>query len=316
MDRSNLLTAMGFLLIAALFWGGMFHVSMTALAVMDAYYLTLIRFIATVLILVLLLVLREGIAALKLEGRFGYLLFVGSLGFAGFNLLAFSGLAHSKPEHGAIIMGLQPMLAVILAWVLKGKKPALFTLGTVVLAFLGVFLVITGGDPAAALEGGAVQWDLLFLSGALCWVGYTMGAQAFPHWSALRYTTVTAIMGTATVAVITLVLTLAGELQVPELETVVSLRWVFAYLTIGGSVIAVLCWNTGIKVLGPVNGVLFINVVPITAFTAGVLMGHTFGVAELVGAALVILALISNNLYLRKASAKAPPAAQSVGCRT
>jgi drug/metabolite transporter (DMT)-like permease len=48
-----------------------------------------------------------------------------------------------------------------------------------------------------------------------------------------------------------------------------------------------------------VNGVLFINFVPITAFAIGVAQGHSFSAAEVIGASLVIGALIANNLYLR-----------------
>jgi len=307
MDRPNLLPAIGLLLTATLFWGGMFDVAMTALAVMDAYYMTLIRFGGTALILLLILLRSEGVRALNIGRHFGHLLFLGSLGFAGFNLLAFNGLAHSKPEHGAIIMGLQPMIAVLLAWLLRGNKPSLFTLGTVVLAFLGVFLVITGGDPAAVLDGGTAQWDLLFLAGALCWVGYTLGAQSFPHWSPLRYTTVTTVLGSLTIGAITALLTLIGELQPPRLDTLASLHWTFAYLIIGGGVIAVLSWNTGIRMVGPINGVLFINFVPITAFAIGIAQGRVFSTAELAGAALVILALVANNLYLRRSAPATPP---------
>jgi len=61
----------------------------------------------------------------------------------------------------------------------------------------------------------------------------------------------------------------------------------------------VLAWNAGISVLGPANGVLFINLVPITAFAIGVAQGHKFGASEIAGALLVIGALVVNNVATR-----------------
>ena len=180
-------------------------------------------------------------------------------------------------------------------------RPQTFTLGTIMVAFVGVFLVITGGDPQAAFGGGAAQWDLLFLAGGCCWVSYTLGAQLFPQWSALRYTAITCALGAVSILGITLAMTAAEVLQVPELTTVVSLRWIFAYLVVLGALVAVLSWNVGVRMLGAVNGVLFFNVVPITTFTVGVLDGQPLHAVEVTGAALVIGGLVANNLYQRRA---------------
>ncbi len=314
MTRTGMVLAVGLLLAATMSWGGMFPVAKPALALMDPYYMTLIRYGAAALVFLLILRGVEGAGALRLEGRGGTLLFLGALGFAGFNLLAFTGLAHTRPEHGAVIMALMPMITVLLTWLLKGVRPEGFTLGAVVAAFAGVLLVISGGHPAKAFGGGAAEWDLLFLAGAFCWVGYTMGAQHFPHWSPLRYTALTCTLGALVIGAITLTLTLAGSLHAPTPATVLSLHWTFAYLIVLGALVAVLSWNAGIRRLGAVNGVLFINFVPITAFTIGVLSGRSFSAAELTGAALVIAALIANNLYLRRAGRRFRLAQAAVAC--
>ena len=299
MTRNNLPLAVSLLLAATLSWGGMFAVAKPALSVMDPYYMTLIRYGSAAILFAVILMLIEGKSALSLEGKFKSLMFLSTLGFAGFNLLAFNGLAHTRPEHGAVIMALMPMITMLLTWLLKGVRPKPFTLGAIIAAFLGVFLVITGGHPSQAFGGGAAQWDLLFLAGAFCWVSYTMGAQSFPGWSPLRYTAITCILGSVSIGLITLGLTWNDTLHTPSLATVVELKWTFFYLVIMGALLAVLSWNTGIKMLGAVNGVLFINFVPITAFTIGVIQGRSFSAAEVIGASLVIGALIANNGYLR-----------------
>ncbi len=299
MSKNNLILAVLLLLMTAVTWGGVFAVAKSALTVMDPYYMTLIRYGTAAIIFMMILIVVEGKQAVHLEGRTGILLSLSTLGFAGFNLMAFNGLTHTRPEHGAVIMGLMPMITALMTWVTKGAKPNPFTMSTIVAAFLGVSLVITGGHPVEAFTGGAAKWDLLFLAGAFCWVSYTMGAQLFPTWSPLRYTAITCILGSISIGAITLLLTLNKTLKVPTLGAVISLRWEFFYLTVVGGVLAVLSWNTGIKMMGPVNGVLFINFVPVTAFTIGVLNGDSFALAEVLGAGLVVVALITNNLYMR-----------------
>ena len=141
---------------------------------------------------------------------------------------------------------------------------------------------------------------MLLLIAALCWVIYTLGAADFPSWSALRYTAMSSILGTVSIFVITAGLALNGNIHLPTLSVITSFGWEFFYLVILGAVVAVLSWNAGIRIIGPLNGVLFINLVPITAFVIGVLQGHLFTQDELIGAMLVVLALIANNLYSRR----------------
>ena len=300
MTRGYVMLAVGLLLIATMSWGGMFPVAKYALTVMDPYYMTSIRYIPAAIAFILILYLFEGKSSLRLEGRALSLLFFGTLGFAGFNLLAFNGLVNSRPEHGAVIMALMPMITVIMTWLLKGQRPHHFTMLAVASAFFGVFLVISGGRPADAFVGGTAEWDLLFLSGAICWVSYTMGAQRFPDWSPLRYTAITCALGALSISVITLTLTLNGNISPPSLNTLSSEQWVIAYLIIMGALVAVLSWNAGVKMLGAVNGVLFINFVPITAFAIGVTQGQSYSIPEVLGAGLVIGALLANNTYLRR----------------
>jgi drug/metabolite transporter (DMT)-like permease len=300
MRKNKTLVAVGLLLAATISWGGMFPVAKSALPSLDPYYMTLIRYGLAALVFPLFLVLREGWRAFSLEGRPLTLFFLGALGFAGFNLLAFAALVHTRPEHGAVIMATMPMITVLLTWLLKGVRPKGFTLAMVALAFAGVFLVITGGHPTRAFGGGQAKWDLLFLGGAFCWVSYTMGAQLFPAWSPLRYTTITCAFGAAAIGAVTLLLTWNHSISTPTFDTLVNLRWTIAYLVVLGALVAVLSWNSGIRMLGAVNGVLFINFVPITAFVIGVVLGHAFGVGEILGAILVISALVANNLHLRR----------------
>src|SRR5205085_2363695 len=92
-------------------------------------------------------------------------------------------------------------LTALAVWLIRGQRPAAFTLGCVAAAIGGVFLVITKGQPLEAVadlgRGGALLGDLLVFCGALCWITYTLASAQFPRWSPLRFTALTCIPGAA-----------------------------------------------------------------------------------------------------------------------
>lgn len=301
MSRASLFQAMGLLLLAAVSWGGMFQVAKPLLPQIDAFHMTAIRYGGAAFLFAGLLAWREGRNAFQFEGRGVLLWLYGSLGFAGFNLLAFTGLAHSRPEHAAVIMALMPLMTALVNWGLRGMRPASHTLFAIALALTGVALVVTNGHLSALAAAGQVGGDLLLLLGALCWVFYTLGAARFAHWSPLRYTTLTCLLGVLSIFAATVAMTRLGHIHLPTVTALQDGLWALAYMVVIGAVVAVLSWNAGIRKLGALNGVLFINFVPVSAFAIGVALGHHFGMAELAGAALVILALVFNSLMSKRA---------------
>lgn len=282
----------------AVAWGAMFPITKNALQTMDAVHITLVRYGLASIVFLIMLCAKEGWRSLWPGKQFPKLWLFGSFGFAGFSILAFAGLAHTKAQHGAIIMALMPLISVIMIWLLHGQRPKFFTIGCILSALLGVVLVVTQGQ-LSALTGGALLPSLVILSGAFCWVTYTLGAGYIKGFSTLRYTALSASCGTLTIIAIALLSNTMGWTTMPTLEVMSQVKWELAYLVIFAGVIAVFSWNTGIQTLGPINGVLFINLVPITAFMIGFLQGKEFTSAEITGAGITIAALLVNNLYAR-----------------
>lgn len=293
-----LLKGAGLLLTATILWGGMFPVAKDALFVIDAYYLNLLRYGVTAAAFLVVLLLVEGRDALRFDGRFAAACLFGAVGFAGFSLFAFVGLSHTQAAHGAIIMAMQPMIGALVRWLWQGHRPPRITLVCIGAAFLGVFLVVTRGQ-FGSLDSGGGWGDLLIVIGAVSWVIYTLAASRFPGWSPLRYTALTCLTGEAAIILVTLAMTASGLSVAPSLQSLAPVGPQLVYLVVFASIVAVLAWNAGMRALDPLSGMLFINVVPITAFAIGIYQGQHFAGAELLGASLVIAALFTNNLALK-----------------
>ncbi len=289
-----------FATITAVTWGGQFVVGKSALDRVDAFPLSTLRYAVAAGLWLVVLAALEGRRALRLDGRGAKLLWLGALGFAGFNLLAYTGLAHSRPQSASLIVALAPLLTALVLWRRTGRRPSGATFGFLALALAGVALVISGGDPAT-IANGSIGWgDALVLAGVFSFVLYGLGAAEFGDFSPLRYTALTASLGWLVIAAATAVALAAGLVPAPSGSDLLSTIPQVAYLALPGAFVAVLTWNAAIGMIGPQNAVLFGNLIPVTTFAIEIVRGYRPGLVELGGAALTIAALVANNLVARR----------------
>lgn len=94
---------------------------------------------------------------------------------------------------------------------------------------------------------------------------------------------------------------LFNVLPVPDSGTLLSIKLQMSFMVIFPGLIALLSWNVGVKLLSPINGILFMSLVPVTTFILISLQGYAVSMSEFFGTLLVIWALVYNNFYQRKA---------------
>lgn len=297
-------------LLATVSWGAMFPVMTHALIRIDPFNFTTIRYGIAGIAFALLLLFSEGRPAFRLKNeRWGLAWLFGTLGFAGFGFLVFLG-QHLAGPGGAltasIMMATMPMLGLLTIWALKKVRPRASTFGFILLSFSGVVLVITDGNASVVLHSPAsLTANLLLIAGALCWVLYTIGGSYFPGWSPLRYTTLTTLLGMTSVAATDLLLMVTGIITVPDAAAITAVIPHLLYMALIAGLMAVLCWNIGNRIVTPTTGVLFMVVVPVTAFIVSALNGVVPTHVQIAGATLTATALLFNNLSQRKMAQQA-----------
>ena len=199
-----------------------------------------------------------------------------------------------------------PFLTLLVLWVRDGARVAPLKLALMGAGFLGVVGVISRGSVGDLVHGGVGGGEALVLLGALCFVFYTLGARQFPGWSPLRFTALSATLGSATVVAITELVTIAGWESTPSGHRPRRRRagaGLHRHLRRGNRPCSL-----GTR---PSSGsarptaVLFNNLVPITAFVIAIAGGYAPNAYELAGAALAVAALAAVTL-LNRASAPSP----------
>ena len=289
----------GFAATTGVIWGGQWVVGRSALARVDAFNLTTIRYAVAAALLLAALAAVEGRGAFRVDGRGRRLFGLGTLGFAGFNLLAYEGLKHAGAGSASLITSLAPLLMALLLWQRGFGRPSRATLASLGVAVFGVVVVIGKGDPLSVFAGALGWGDLLVLGGVASFVAYTVGARSVPEFSSLRYTALTAAFGWLSIALLTALADATGAATVPSARAIDAVLPQLAYISVLGAAVAVTTWNLATRRVGAQNTALFTNVMPVTTFGIEIARGYHASLAELGGAVLTVAALVGGNVASR-----------------
>lgn len=295
----------GLCLLAAMLWGGQFPVMAGVFYRLDPFTFTSLRYLIAATVLVIILAILEGRRGLSLMDRRIPLAFlVGSIGFSGFNFLIFQGqqmIGSNGALVAAVMVATQPMLGIMVSACTRRCLPGLPQLICILLSFIGVVMVITRGDLSLLThQSGLAKVAGIMLLGSLCWVLYTQSAVLFPHWSVYRYSALTCLLGLPVMLVINALLIERGNVPVPQFSIIGGLWPQLGYMSLLTGSVAVLCWIASNRSVGSDNGILFMNIVPVTTFVISLLQGIQVVKIQLVGVGCVCVALILNNLYTRR----------------
>jgi len=303
------------LLLATTGWGGMFLVSKGVLHHVDPFWFTVLRYSLSGLFFVALL-LPRGLApwrklrryALPLAGR-------GLAGFGIFSVMLLTGLAHSVPSHGAIIMATVPMTTQLLRWVLDGARPARSALLTAALALAGVVIVSGVLMPGSGDAPSTALGDAIAFVGTLGWIVYTRGAARFAELDVIDYSALTVIASWPLLLLGAVAATALGLADLPSVQGL-SLSWhALLYVGLVSSALAVLAFNYGVRAVGTVTSTAFLNFVPVSALLMSIALGKPPTANELLGMAMVVGGLLIHTAMSRSAASRAA-AAPAVALRT
>ncbi|MEU4378587.1 EamA family transporter [Micromonospora echinofusca] len=227
------------LLLVYVLWGSTYLGIRIAVESMPPLGSAAARFAAAALVLAIVLRLRRGRGALRVDPyQLASAALVGVLLLAGGNGLVV--LAESGPPGVAVPSGIAALLVatvpllVVLLRTVTGDRPRSWTLAGVTLGFVGLVLLVlpTGGTGAVPLTGA-----LTVVVGATCWsVGSFLSGRIRMPADPFVATVYEMLAGAAALAVLSVG---RGELRGFDPGTVTTRSWLaLAYLTVAGSLVA------------------------------------------------------------------------------
>ncbi len=292
--------------IAVVLWGMQHPISKNAMNNMDGFTLTFLRYSIACCGFVAILLWREGRSAFNLQGQQKLVLLAGVFGMGASALLVFNGINFTTPEVAVVILALQPALSAIIEWLVARKQPRGITILCMLVAFSGILLVVSKGGQSLQVLLRSNPKELLgalfVLLGALAWVVYTLMCARLVGWSTWKTTTLTCLPALAVIFLVWIIAFALGQTRLPLASAYPQMIGQVAYVSLAGVLLAMLLWNKGTQTISSLDSLLLLSLMPVITFAYRALEGAKFSVAELLGALIVVGALVANNLMLRRSS--------------
>jgi drug/metabolite transporter (DMT)-like permease len=262
-------------------WGGTFIAGRVLAQALPPAIGALLRFsVACVALLAAAFALEGGLPRLDRRQLMATLA-LGATGVLAYNLLFLGALSRMPASRTSLIVALNPAVTIAAASLLFGERLSAWRWGGVGLALLGVWIVVSRGQPLAVAGGalGAGEWMMF---GAVCaWAAYTLiGRSVLRGLTPLAATTWASLFGTGMLALVAA--PDLGELDQAALTPGVLAA--IAYLGLLGTGLAFVWYYRAVQVLGPSRTVIFNNLVPVFGATFGVgLLGEPLTTSMVLG---------------------------------
>lgn len=272
------------------FWGSNFNAGHALVGDVTPLTAAADRF-GVAVILFLLLRLIQGKAESQLQWKDGLALVpLGIIGVFGFNYAFFTAMHTTSALNAALIMALSPMLSLLFSvWLLHTRIKGYQYFG-IVLAFVGVSLVITGGNFGLLHIAVGDAW---MLGACIVWSLYSVGAKKFaPHIPPLQLARWTVSVGAfALIAAAILLEQPFSNIAQLSLET----HAILFYMSICGTVLAYIFWLRGVHFLGPDKSAIAFNLVPVFTLLVSLAQGSLPNLLQLVGLILVLIGVVISS---------------------
>lgn len=271
-------------LIAVILWGGIFTAGKVGLAEIPFASFMFLRLTISSALLLAIARPKRPLDEIRSCWR---LMAVSGLLQVSFQLLLFLSLLHTAASISAVLFATSPILLTLGLWVVRRTPPPAARMVGVVLGLTGVCLVVQPGG--FELTGGNVLGGLLAVASAGCWGWYAVAVRPLvPVIGSVRATAWSLAVAAAFTAPLSL-----GELSRHPWLTVSTAAWLaLLYTAIVGGALAMTLWARSVHRLGPEQTMAYTYVESVSAVVvASLLLGERLGVIEILGGALIFLAL-------------------------
>lgn len=295
-----------FLALANLFWAGNYVFGEMVTREISPISLTFFRWAFAVLPLIALawLVERPDWRAAWREWKLHLLQSV--LGLTGYTLLLYAALGLTGAVNASVISAINPAtIALGAAIFLHERLNRVQSLGIAV-AFVGVSVVLTGGDLGQLIEHGFGVGDLLVIGSVIAWTVYSLISRR------LETPPITATSVQAVFAVVTMLPLIA--FTGVSLPSTTGGALGLAYIVVFPSMAGYALWNIGASRVGPARAGIFLNLLPVFTVLIALAFGATLEVPALVGGAVVIVG-VWLTLHVRRSTTGLADAATGLTVR-
>lgn len=292
MERPKLL-----LVLTMLFWGGNAVAGRLAVDEISPAQLTCLRWVVSGAIIVPLCA-RPLVAAWGvLRGRLDYLGLMGAGGYTLYNILYYTAAHSTSAINMAIVTAAMPAMVLAGGRIAFGTPVrALQWVGAAV-AFAGIALVASGGDPARLARLAVARGDLFVLIATVLYAVYSLALRFKPPLPSMVF-----FAAIVPAAALSGLVPVVAEIAAGTATWPTTQGWlVLLYVALFPSLLAQIFYLRAVELIGPGRAGLFSNLIPIfAALLAWLVLREAPGWHHLAALGLVLAGIGLSELASRR----------------
>ena len=215
---------------------------------------------------------------------------LGLLGVAVFHTFLYIAVNTTTAINVSLIYAATPALVPLLARLVLSDRIGTRQAAGIVLSSLGIAIVVTRADWDALRALQFTTGDLWMIAAVIGWSLYSVLVKRRPadlHPNAM----LAGMMGCGLLMILPFYLWEALTARTMPLDW--NTTWIVGYVAIFASIIAYLCYNRGIELVGPSRAALTAHMLPVfAAIWAVIFLGETLHLYHLAGAAAVVIGIV------------------------
>jgi len=276
------------MMIAVMIWGLNYSLVKVALAEIPPLPYNGIRLLLTSAVLILWLRLSGENLEVKKE-HLGKIVLLSISGHTIYQCLFIFGIHHTTASNTAVLFGSAPILISIFSSFFKHERIKPVGWFGIVLAFTGVYLVISGKSGGFSLHSATLKGDILVLLAVLLWAHYTVSSRPLLKvYSPLKFTALTMGLGSL----------LFFPFSVPSLMVLpyaqISFKaWAcLVYSGVGALAVGLIIWFYSVQRVGNSQTAIYSNLSPLMAVVfAHLVLSESIPASLLGGVAIILLGI-------------------------
>lgn len=205
-------------------------------------------------------------------------------GTSAYNTMAYWGLQYTQAINALLTQATAPLVVALWAFALFGDRLTARQVTGIAISLLGVIVILCRGDLDVLRGIDFNRGDIWFFAALVVFAFYSALVKKRPAMHPLSFLAFSMGWGTAWLTPVLIWELGSGRTTVFDVTTL----WVLVYVAIFPSIVAYICYNRGIELVGPNRvAALYPLIVAFGAIFAIVLLGERPQVFHAVGCALV-----------------------------
>lgn len=296
------LSAFLLLAFASLLWSGNWVTGRALRDAFDPVSLNFWRWVIAALVLAPF-ALREVARKRELIRRHaGILLLLAFTGVALFQSLVYLGLRTTTAINAVLLNSSAPLFMLLCSWFLERERASPRQVAGMLISLAGILVILSRGELGILLELEFHAGDAWILLAMPAWGAYSVLLKRRPaELGALAFVFVIAVAGVLLLAPLYAVQAARAAFAWPTLPEVLGVL----YIGLAASVIAFICWNRGVAIVGANAAGFTLHLLPaFGTVLAIVFLGEAFGAFHAVGIATILAGVMLATYSEKRLRAK------------